>query len=389
VVAEHCPRTFFSVQRFYTTAANRMARQQLPQAVLTEDIIAACGGLTVSADLACPDEDIRRLFAVTGSNGGDAAPDSASKNQRGKIKPWRILLGILMAALFVFLSVYGYGRWTEDWRLYASQALIGLALVLALWAFIPGKLLSSWNLSLPPSLPVEKRQLSKRTLAALLMIVAVIPLTIYVGYYFFADRKYYFISLLIILETMLPFLMVFEGRKPQAREMVVIAVLVGIAVAGRAACFMIPSFKPVLALVIIAGICFGGEVGFLVGALTGFVSNFFFGQGPWTPWQMLGFGMVGFAAGILFCKGLLRKQRGSLCIFGGLAAMVIYGPLMDTATVLMYQANPTWPMILAAYGLGLPFNIVHAVATMMFLWLIAGSMIEKLERIKHKYGLLG
>ncbi|MEG2213811.1 MAG: ECF transporter S component, partial [Clostridiales bacterium] len=113
------------------------------------------------------------------------------------------------------------------------------------------------------------------------------------------------------------------------------------------------------------------------------------GQGPWTPWQMLGFGMVGFAAGILFCKGLLRKQRGSLCIFGGLAAMVIYGPLMDTATVLMYQANPTWPMILAAYGLGLPFNIVHAVATMMFLWLIAGSMIEKLERIKHKYGLLG
>ena len=69
-----------------------------------------------------------------------------------------------------------------------------------------------------------------------------------------------------------------------------------------------PQFKPVVALVIIAGVCFGGETGFLVGAVTGFVSNFFFGQGPWTPWQMFALGIVGFIGGILFKKGFLRKD---------------------------------------------------------------------------------
>jgi hypothetical protein len=84
--------------------------------------------------------------------------------------------------------------------------------------------------------------------------------------------------------------------------MVIIAVLCGIAVAGRAAFFMLPQFKPVVAIVIIAGASLGAESGFIVGALSGFVSNFIFGQGPWTPWQMFAFGMIGFIAGLLFCK---------------------------------------------------------------------------------------
>ena len=165
-------------------------------------------------------------------------------------------------------------------------------------------------------MPLSRRKLTKRTAAAVLLILLAIPLTIYIGVFYLQDRKYYFISLLIILETMIPFCMVFETRRPQARELVIISVLCAIAVAGRAAFFMIPQFKPVVALVIIAGVCFGGETGFLVGAVTGFVSNFFFGQGPWTPWQMFAFGIIGFIAGILFQKGLLRKTKASLCIFG-------------------------------------------------------------------------
>ena len=194
--------------------------------------------------------------------------------------------------------------------------------------------------------------------------------------------------MLIILQTMLPFVMVFEERKPRARELIVIAVLCAIGVAGRTAFFMLPQFKPVVAIVIIAGIAFGGEAGFLVGAVTGFVSNMFFGQGPWTPWQMFAFSIIGFLAGVLFKKGLLRRNTIALCIFGGLSTFFIYGGIMNPAAVLMFQAKPTIQMFYLAYIQGIPFDLVHAAATVVFLFFIAKPMLEKLDRIKVKYGLL-
>lgn len=154
---------------------------------------------------------------------------------------------------------------------------------------------------------ITDRRLSRRTLLAALLILIVIPATILLGIFVLNDRKYYFISLLIVIYTMVPFAMVFENRKPQARELIVIAVLAAIAVAGRAAFFMLPQFKPVVAIVIIAGVSLGAEAGFLVGAVAGFVSNFFFGQGPWTPWQMFCFGIIGFLAGIFFRRVCLKR----------------------------------------------------------------------------------
>lgn len=202
------------------------------------------------------------------------------------------------------------------------------------------------------------------------------------------DRKYYFISLLLMLYTMIPFVLVFEGRKPQARELVIVAVLVSIAVAGREAFFMLPQFKPVVAIVIIAGVSLGAEAGFLVGATTGFVSNFFFGQGPWTPWQMFCFGVIGFVAGILFKKGLLNKNKLSLCIYGGLSTLLIYGGLINLGSLMTITPHFTWQELLAVYASGFWFDLVHSIATVFFLFLVSGPMIEKLERIKLKYGLL-
>ncbi|MBR0598273.1 ECF transporter S component [Sinanaerobacter chloroacetimidivorans] len=234
----------------------------------------------------------------------------------------------------------------------------------------------------------EKSGLRKRTLAAAFMILIMIPAAIFFGMYFLDDRKYYVVSLVIICLTMVPFFMVFEDRKPQARELILIAVLIAIAVAGRAAFFMLPQFKPVVAIVIISGVCLGGEVGFLVGAMTGFISNFFFGQGPWTPWQMFCFGIIGFLAGVLFQKGLLKKNRLQLCIFGGLAAFFIYGGIIDIWTILMFTPDPAWETAALVYGTGFWFNLIHAVATVIFLFFLANPMIEKLERIKIKYGLV-
>ncbi|CEN78192.1 ECF transporter S component [Paraclostridium sordellii] len=235
--------------------------------------------------------------------------------------------------------------------------------------------------------PNDKR-IGVRTILASILILIVIPTTILFGVFVLNDRKYYLISIMIILYTIFPFIMVFENRKPQARELVVIAVLSAIAVAGRSAFFMLPQFKPVVAVVIISGVCFGAESGFLVGAVSGFVSNFFFRQGPWTPWQMFCFGIIGFLAGILFKRGKLKKTKTSLCIFGGLATFFIYGGIIDIWSLFMFTSNITIEAIIAIYTSAIPFNLIHSAATVFFLFIISDSMIEKLDRIKVKYGLI-
>lgn len=249
----------------------------------------------------------------------------------------------------------------------------------------------------------ENRKLSRRTKVSLFLLLVLIPLTIALGVYLFrgtryapqnilqtifGSRVYYFISLVIMIYAMIPFFMVFEGRKPQAREMIVLASLAALACAGRAAFFMLPSFKPIVAIVIISGIAFGGEAGFLVGAVTMLVSNFLFGQGPWTPWQMFAMGFIGFLTGILHQKGLLPARRLTLCIYGFLVTFFIYGGIMNPAALFMSVYEFTWSGLLAIYISGVPVDLVHATSTFIFLWLGAGPLLEKLQRIKIKYGLL-
>jgi len=236
--------------------------------------------------------------------------------------------------------------------------------------------------------PVERRKLSKRTKAAAALILVGVPAILFVGSYYFDVKNYYLMALLVLLACMLPFFMVFEGRKPQARELTVIAVLCALGVAGRAAFFMLPQFKPVLALTIISGVALGGETGFLVGAVTMLASNVLFSQGPWTPFQMFAMGIIGFLAGVLFRRGWLRRSRAALCVFGAIAAVVIYGGIMNPVSALLYARTLEWKVIAAYYVTGFPMDCVHAAATVFFLWVLAEPMLEKLDRIKVKYGLV-
>lgn len=231
-------------------------------------------------------------------------------------------------------------------------------------------------------------ELNKRTCMAAVGILVLIPACIIFGIVVLDDRQYYLISLLILAVTILPFFLVFESRRPMARELVTISTLSAIAVAGRAAFFMLPQFKPVTAIVIITGVTLGPEAGFLVGAVSGFVSNFFFGQGPWTPWQMFCFGIIGFLAGILVQKRLLCHKRWALCLFGGAATLLIYGGIINIGSVTMFSGTLSWKTLLAAYASGLPFDLVHAASTVIFLFFLANPMIEKIQRIQVKYGLL-
>ena len=155
--------------------------------------------------------------------------------------------------------------------------------------------------------------------------------------------------------------------------------------------FMVPQFKPVTAVVIITGIGLGAEAGFLTGAVAGFVSNFFFGQGPWTPWQMFAFGIIGFLAGLIFRKKRNKKgkaQTVKICIFGGIATFLIYGVIMDIASVLNISKDVTWELLAASMISGIPFNMIHGISTVIFLAVLAQPFEKKLERIKKKYGIL-
>ena len=220
------------------------------------------------------------------------------------------------------------------------------------------------------------------------MILLLVPVTLFVGLFYLDNKKYYFISLLILLECMAPFFLLCEGRKPQARELVVIAVLCAVAVAGRAALLMLPQCKPVMALTILAGVAFGGEAGFLVGAMTMLLSNLLFAQGPWTPYQMFAMGIIGFLAGLLFRRGLLRRSRVSLAVFGALAAIVVYGGIMNPVSALLWSQALNGAVLLTYYLSGFPMDLIQAIATFLFLWFAAEPMLEKLERIKVKYGLM-
>ena len=250
----------------------------------------------------------------------------------------------------------------------------------------------------------EKKALSRRTKVSLFILLVLIPATVLVGMYFFRNagygadqnllqkifgsRIYYFLSLMIMVYAMIPFFMVFEGRKPQARELVILAAMVALNCAGRAAFFMVPDFKPIYAITIISGIAFGGESGFLVGSMTVLVSNFMFGQGPWTPWQMFALGFIGFLSGIFYQTGLLSTKKLPLSIYGFLMAFLVYGGIMNPAAVFMSVGEPNWKSILAYYISGVPVDLVKGLSTFLFLWFGSQPLLEKLQRIKVKYGLI-
>ena len=384
IVSQGTPTRFFSDNSFYTSSANRISRGIVADAVTAENVILACGG-TLPPEPELPDVP-EYTRTVEPSPGKKAEP----------LPTYRKIIALL--SLASALAIFVYAVRTVDLsalvnatgvtKLGIDSVKIYAALIASLLVFM----LAIGRRS-PPPVTVQtsesRRRLTKRTAAAALLVLVFVPLTLFFGVYYLDKKQYYITATLVLIECMLPFFMIFEGRRPQARELVIIAVLCAIAVAGRAAFFMLPQFKPVLALTIIAGIAFGGETGFLVGAMTMLASNVLFSQGPWTPWQMFAMGISGFLAGVLFRKGLLRRTRSSMCVFGALCAIVVYGGIMNPASVLLWGGGSiNAKMILTYYITGFPMDCIHAFATVFFLYIAAEPMLEKLDRIKVKYGLV-
>lgn len=218
-----------------------------------------------------------------------------------------------------------------------------------------------------------------------LLPLLLIPATLYLGTQL-TGRAYYFTSTLIIIETMLPFFLSFEHRKPQARELVTLAVMCALAIASRVV-ILLPNFKPTIAFIMLTGIAMGPQAGFMAGAITAFASNFYFSQGPWTPWQMMAYGVGGFLAGMCFAKKE-QPKAWVLAVFGFLAAAFVVGPLLDSCTLFTFGGTLSWRYAKAVFASGFIFNVQQALACAVTMLVLAKPMLNKLRRLREKYGIM-
>ena len=167
-------------------------------------------------------------------------------------------------------------------------------------------------------------------------------------------------------------------RKMTSRRMVLIAIMTALSITGR----LIPFFKPVTAISIITGAYLGCGSGFLVGALSALLSNFYFGQGPWTPFQMLAWGSIGIVSGLL--SKPIKNSRVFLMIFGVLSG-IAYSLVMDIWTVLWYAKGFDLALYGTAIITAIPHTVLYSISNIIFLFIMAKPFGEKIERIKIKY----
>lgn len=229
--------------------------------------------------------------------------------------------------------------------------------------------------------------MKKSNIALLVVFFVLIPLTLFLGTKL-PGQSYYLTGTLIVIELMVPFFMAFEGQKHQARELVIIAVLCALAIVGRVA-IPIPSFKAIFAIIMLSGIAFGPETGFIVGAVAAFASNFFYSQGAYTPWQMMAYGAGGMLAGFFFAKGRLPQKPIPMAIFGFFTVILWVGPLLDCSTFFTTVGSyNNFHAIMGVFIAGFTVNLSQAICTVLVMLLFGRPLLDKLDRVKLKYGMM-
>lgn len=323
IITTNTPRIFFSGNSFYTTAANRMSRHIFENAVNVDDIV-----------------------ELVKDNLTGEPPDDGSGNDSSEIPDGSM----------------GYDDSSDGGYKSGDN-------------FSEASLIDDLNKKRIPEGAAE---------AAMFLLAAV---TIWIGFDVLNNKQYFIVCVLIVVYALIPFAVDFERRKPKVREIVLLAVMIAAAVAARAAFIMAPGIKPIMAIVIISGVALGRKAGFMVGAMSMLISNFLFGQGPWTPWQMIAAALVGYLAGLLFHKRAGSVRKIPLLVYGVLSIFFLFGFIVDIWTVLIMADEITWEIITMIYGAAVYVNATHAAATAAFLLLLAKPIIGKLERVKKKYGM--
>ena len=418
IAAEGSPREFFSDNNFYTTPLRRICRGIIEGAVTVEDAADLILGRLPKEPPAPPSPpasgnvpnlcDLPNAPENGSVSGGEAhelckAPVSPSPPASGNVPNlcdlpkapetraaytyyniawWRKLcaagLVISVAAAWAiwgrsldFSALLGSGGVTAaGWRTFA---LFGLGIVyLAAAALIVkgGK----------PLYAAERSQKPRRAAVAAIVQIAVVAGTVWLGVAVLPRRAYYLTATAIILECLAACFIGIERRGLSARRLAVIAALCALGIVGRAAFFMLPQVKPVLAIAILAGVGLGGEAGFTVGAVTMLVSNIMFGQGPWTPWQMFAAGACGLIGGLAGRTAAMRR-RGSLAALGAALAVIVYGGIVNPSSAFIWGGESLSFGMIASYWLsGLPMDALHGLATAAFLWVLSEPLLGALAR---------
>lgn len=230
----------------------------------------------------------------------------------------------------------------------------------------------------------DKKKIDGRTIASLILMLLIDPVILYV-FKMQGNRHYLPFSIGILLLSLIPFMMIFKKRRPQAKEFIALLVMSAIAVAARAAFIMVDQFKPMGAIIMITAVSFGPEAGFLCGGISVIASNLIFGNGPWTPWQIFAYGVGGYLIGLIFRK----KRPGKLMLSVAIAIVVfaVVGFILDTCAVFtmpnMIDASKIWPV----YKAGIPVNLTMAAACFIASFFLADPILDRLERMKNKYGM--
>jgi energy-coupling factor transport system substrate-specific component len=175
----------------------------------------------------------------------------------------------------------------------------------------------------------------------------------------------------------------YERARPSAKVLALVATLAALAALGRVAFAPLPSVKPTTDIVLIAGYVLGGAPGFVVGAVGALASNVFFGQGPFTPWQMVAWGGVGLFGALLarlFGRDLGRWQLASACALAGFA----YGAFLDLHLWVLYAGEHTLAEYLVLGGRGIPFNIAHAAGNLVFCLAFGPLLVRALQRYRDR-----
>jgi len=212
------------------------------------------------------------------------------------------------------------------------------------------------------------------------MLVLFISILLVVGSTILMNgRHYYLAAIMLLLLSWVWVYFRYEQKKPSLRKIVVLAVMISLVVSSRAIFIFTPGFKPMTAMIIICGIVFGKEEGYICGSLAAFISNFIFGQGPWTPFQMFAWGMIGYGAGFL-------KREQTFWIYSyALCSGVFYTLCMDLWSVLLFDTFQWQRYIIYVIG-SLPTTIMYCIANVTFIFLLKDTCFQKCNRIKKKYG---
>lgn len=363
------PKDFFSGSLFFTTEAARIAGGVCGDVFTTSGLIFSCTGQAPKKNKPAPGLPVQKNKAAL-------APQMPAKKKKSLFRKICTATGIMLTAVMLILLSGIFPPLLQSKPFYLPYLLLCIPIALLFIGIAPKNSMAKSTAQKTKPAPAE--------LAAALITLTAVPITAVIGITLLDNRKYLFISLLILAECFIPFMLLFERKRPSAKELATLSVMCAAAVASRELFFMLPQFKPVAALVIISGIAFGAQSGFIVGAVSMLVSDLLFGQGPWTPWQMLAMGLLGFFAGLIFHR---KRSAAAVSIYGFLAVLVIYGGIMNLSQVFIYNESPNKEIILSYLLSGLPFDLIHSAATAVFILLGGTVLLEKLERARIKYGL--